>query len=97
MTDDQFLTAVERGEIAPADFSHELHVRLAFLALQTLATPDATDLVRSRLQDFARRAGKPGIYDDRLTRDWIARIDARRQAGDTWERFRKREQQLFAK
>lgn len=87
MTDQQFIEALEAGEIDPSEFSHESHVRLAFLRLQAHALELAVNRVRSDLQAFAARAGRPQIYDDTLTLRWIERIRSCMREGDDWMTF----------
>lgn len=59
MTDDEFLCAFERGSLARKDWTHEAHVRMAWLYVTRSADGEALDRVRSGIKKlntvFVRR------------------------------------------
>jgi hypothetical protein len=75
MTDEAFVRAFERGEIAPADFHHASHLRLALAYLETSGSIDeATERMAAGLQRFATRAGHPEKYHHTLTLFWMRMV-----------------------
>jgi hypothetical protein len=81
MTDAEFARAFERGEIAPADFHHRSHLRLAWVYLAESASPDvAAERMAGAIREFAARAGKPEKYSDSVTQFWMRELAAVRSA-----------------
>jgi len=71
MTDDELMTTFEDDTIAPAAFSHERHVRVAWLLARRYGPDDGfTRLVRG-IKSMAVRAGKPNAFHLTLTRAWF--------------------------
>jgi hypothetical protein len=80
--DDATLVArFEALAIAPADFGHREHVRLAYAMLRGADFGDAALRFRRALRQFANAAGAPGKYHETLTWAYLAVI-ARRIAED---------------
>jgi hypothetical protein len=72
MSDSTFIRAFERGDIAPADFHHASHLRLAIAYLEECRTVDeATQRMASALRSFAAAAGKADKYHHTLTVFWM--------------------------
>lgn len=72
MSDAAFARAFERGDIAPADFRHVSHVRLALAYLDESASVDeAAERMASALRRFATRAGHPEKYHHTITLFWM--------------------------
>lgn len=90
--DAEFLEAFEQGRVAPADFHHREHLRLAWLYVRRDGLVAAQARVRSAIQSFARAAGKPDLYHETLTLAWVALLDAGLRA----ERASGREPATFA-
>jgi hypothetical protein len=67
MTDAEFIAAFERGELAPAQFNHRAHVRVAHGYLRALPFLEACIAMRDGLQGFAARIGKPLLYHETKT------------------------------
>ncbi len=90
--DAQFLEAFELGRVAPADFHHHEHLRLAWLYVRRDGLAAAQARVRQAIQAFARAAGKPDLYHETLTLAWLAVLDVALRA----ERAAGREPATFA-
>jgi len=73
--DHEFRTAFEAGAIAPADFNHRAHVRLAYVYLATNDVERATTLMRGAIMNFLRHHGiTPTKYHETLTQAWILAV-----------------------
>jgi len=64
----------EQLEIAPADFRHREHVRLAFAMLQGADFGEAALRFRRALKRFAAAAGAHGKYHETLTWAYLALV-----------------------
>jgi len=70
-----FRRKFESGEVAPAQFDHRSHVRLAYVYLVEGSPDEATDSMRRALQGFLERNGVPSTkYHETLTRAWILAV-----------------------
>jgi len=77
VTDRDFIHAFEGGGIAPSDFHHADHVRLALAYLMDSAsTEEATDRMAASLRAFAEAAGKADRYHQTLTAVWVRLVAA---------------------
>src|SRR5262249_4012412 len=66
-----FARAFERGDIAPQDFHHRDHLRLAWTYLgECRSTEDAVDRVAAGIRRFAAAAGASEKYHQTLTVFW---------------------------
>ena len=81
--DRAFQARVERGEVAPADFDHRAHVRLAYVYLVCEPTPaEAHHAMRRAIQGFLTHHGvEPTKYHETITRAWVMAV--RHFMGDT--------------
>jgi len=59
MTDDEFLLAFERCELTRAEWTHESHVRMAWLYLSRRRFTDALDRVRRGIRNLNAKIGQP--------------------------------------
>jgi|SRR3954467_607450 hypothetical protein len=74
--DREFRAAFEAGAIAPADFSHRCHVRLAYVYLAESDVNLALERMRGSLLVFLTRNNIPASkYHETLTRAWILAVD----------------------
>jgi len=74
-SDHEFLTAFEAGAIAPANFNHRAHVRLAYIYLATNDVERGTTLMRHAIVNFLRHHGiAPTKYHETLTQAWILAV-----------------------
>jgi hypothetical protein len=73
--DDAFRTAFETGLIAPGQFDHRAHVRLAYVYLVEHPPEAATTRMRAALIGFLQHHGIPTEkYHATLTRAWILAV-----------------------
>lgn len=73
--DRAFLLAFEQGEVAPAAFSHEAHVRLAYVLLAGAGTEAAAAHMRDLIAGFLAHHGLPAEkFHETLTRAWILAV-----------------------
>ncbi len=75
--DRAFLASFEACAVAPPDFSHREHVRLAYVCLCEEGGPAAAHArVRAALLGFIRHNGVPETkYHDTLTQAWVLAVD----------------------
>ncbi|HET7694419.1 MAG TPA: hypothetical protein VFK57_01825 [Vicinamibacterales bacterium] len=72
MTDVEFARAFERGDVAPADFDHRAHVRVAWVYVREGPSLDAaTDRMRAAIQRFAAAANASQKYHETITVLWM--------------------------
>lgn len=75
--DRRFLAAFEACAVAPADFNHREHVRLAYACLCEEGGADAAHArVRTALHAFIRHNGVPASkYHETITQAWVLAVD----------------------
>lgn len=86
MADAEFLAAFEACTIPRADWTHEAHVRMAWLYLTSRPFPDALRLIRAGIRRYNDSLGGTG-YHDTITVAF-ARLIASRLGGDGYAAFR---------
>jgi len=74
MTDDELITTFEDDTIAPAAFSHERHVRVAWLLARQYGEVDGFARLVVGIKSMAVRAGKPDAFHLTMTRAWFELI-----------------------
>ena len=73
--DRAFRTAFERAEVAPAQFNHEAHLRLAYVYLVEHDLATAQRKMRDALISFLRAHGLPAEkFHETLTRAWMLAV-----------------------
>lgn len=73
--DRAFRRAFETFTVAPADFNHEAHVRLAYAYLTEDDVEEAVLRMRAALLAFLERNGVPATkYHETLTRAWVLAV-----------------------
>ncbi len=110
MTDTEFLTAFEEASLARTKWTHEAHVRVAWLYLTQNPPPTALERVRQGIQklnaEFRRKArlvcsavyGKKSStdgYHDTITVAFVTLIASRLQPVEDFPTFRDRNTDLF--
>ncbi|MEO2089567.1 MAG: hypothetical protein ABGY75_08745 [Gemmataceae bacterium] len=95
MSDDDFLAAFEACTIPKADWTHEAHVRMAWLYLSRLPFPAAVQNARSGISKYNRSLGNTTGYHDTVTVAAVRVIAARMADGETYPAFRTRNPDLF--
>ncbi len=74
-SDAAFARAFERGDIAPADFHHASHLRLALAYLvESASVEEAAERMTAALRRFAAAAGHPEKYHHTLTLFWMRMV-----------------------
>ena len=82
MTDDELVAGFETGLLAPEQFRHREHLRLAWCYLRRFGREDTEQRLLTGLRAFAARAGKPDKLDAALTSAWVSVLaDASAQLG----------------
>ncbi|WP_299651349.1 hypothetical protein [uncultured Tateyamaria sp.] len=70
-----FRARFEAGQVAPTDFDHRAHLRLAYVYLCEGSVDAATARMRTTIKSFLRRNGVPhGKYHETLTRSWVMAV-----------------------
>jgi hypothetical protein len=70
-----FRTAFETGTVAPGDFTHRAHLRLAYICLCESDVETAATRIRSALKAFlARNNVDPSKYHETLTLAWLKAV-----------------------
>jgi hypothetical protein len=71
LTDAEFLAAFESCTLAPSQFRHADHLRLAWIYLHRHPLDEALARVRSGIQAFAAHHGATGLYHETITAAWV--------------------------
>jgi hypothetical protein len=79
LSEDAFVTAVEQGRYANAEFRHADHLRLAWIYLQRYGTQEAEERIAETIRRFAIGQGHEGKYHETMTRAWLRLVAAARQ------------------
>ncbi len=107
MTDAKFLAAFETAGLARSAWTHDAHVRVAWLYLSRMPFPEALEKVRTGIQKlnaaYARQnAGRclpakkgPAGYHDTITVAFVRLIAARLTPGEGFADFQDRNPDLF--
>src|SRR5262245_47148463 len=95
MTDDEFLTAFESCRFTRPEWTHEAHVRMAWLYLTRLPFDAALDRVRRGIQKLNGKIGSPDGYHETITVAFVRVIAARLRPGDGYPAFRARNPDLL--
>jgi hypothetical protein len=95
MSDDDFLAAFEACTIPKADWTHEAHVRMAWLYLSRLPFPAAVQSARSGISKYNRSLGNPTGYHDTITVAAVWVIATRMTNEEAYPAFRTRNPDLF--
>ncbi|MBY5933673.1 hypothetical protein KUV51_11735 [Tateyamaria omphalii] len=70
-----FCDRFEAGEVAPEDFNHRAHLRLAYVYLCEDPVHTAMPRIRGALHSFLKRNGVPADkYHETLTRAWLMAV-----------------------
>ena len=77
MTDDEFLKAFEECRIPQELWTHEAHVRMAWLYLRKRPLHEVVPIVREGITRYAACRGKTGAYHETITLGYLALIDGR--------------------
>ena len=73
--DTAFVRSFEAGDVAPADFNHAAHVRLAYAYLCEHSIDESVDRMKAALLSFLRHNGiSSSKYHETLTRSWVMAV-----------------------
>ena len=95
MTDDEFLAAFEACRLERKAWTHEAHVRMAWLYLTRLPFDEALQRVRSGIQKLNAKIGSPDGYHETITVAFVRVIASRLRVGEVYETFRDRHPDLL--
>jgi hypothetical protein len=98
MTDEEFLSALERCELPAEAFTHAAHVRAAYLYLRAGGFDAALGRIRTAIRRYAAHLGRADKYHETITVAYLALIQQRlSERGDAggWTLFREQNQDLF--
>jgi hypothetical protein len=95
MTDDEFLAAFEAAAIPRPDWTHEAHVRMAWLYLTRLPHAEALERVRSGIRKLNGAIGSPDGYHETITVAYVRVIASRLRDGEAFPAFRDRNPDLL--
>ncbi len=95
MTDDEFLTAFEAAAFTRPEWTHEAHVRMAWLYLSRCGPAEALERVRGGIQKLNARIGSPDGYHETITVAFVRVIGSRLTSGEDFPHFRDRNPDLF--
>jgi hypothetical protein len=89
VSDEGYIAQFEGGVIAPENFHHCDHVRLAFAYLRNYPVLAALERFSSALKKFAAAAGKADRYNETITYAYLFLIRERMGRGcpRDWEEF----------
>jgi hypothetical protein len=97
MTDDEFLAAFDACTLPKPLWTHEAHVRLAWLCLDRFPFAAALAHVRAGIQKYNRSLGNTTGYHDTVTVAFVRIVAAKRTPGETFADFRSANPDVFAK
>ena len=99
MQDEELLSKFEDTSLPLSNFHHEEHVRVAFLYLRRYPLLDVLARFPASLQRYAAAHGKNGLYHQTISWAFLfivnERMGAAGAAGETWEEFKQRNNDLL--
>ncbi|HVL12004.1 MAG TPA: hypothetical protein VM529_05535 [Gemmata sp.] len=95
MTDDEFLATFEAAAFARPEWTHEAHVRMAWLYLSRLPFAEAVHRVRTGIQKLNAKIGSPDGYHETITVAFVRVIADRATSGEDYPAFRDHNPDLF--
>ena len=95
MTDDEFLLAFETCAFTRPEWTHESHVRMAWLYLTRLPFVAALDSVRRGIRKLNAKIGSPDGYHETITAAFVRVIASRVRPGEDYPAFRDRNPDLL--
>jgi hypothetical protein len=89
LSDDAVLKAFEEGQLDPAKFHHDDHIRLAWLCVHRYGAREAEAILLDGLRRFAQRAGVPEKFMHTTTIAWARLVAAAQTASPSANNFSK--------
>ncbi len=97
MTDDEFLAAFGSCTLPKPLWTHEAHVRLAWLCLNRMSFPVAIAHVRNGIRKYNESLGNFTGYHDTVTVAFLRIIAAKRSPGQSFADFQSAHPEVFSK
>lgn len=92
-----FMVRFEDCTLTESEWTHEAHVRVAWIALTDDFGPAGVDRIRRGIMRFnAEVLGRPGQYHETVTRAFAAIIGSRLSAGETFDEFIERNSDILS-
>lgn len=95
LTDEAFLMAFEDTSLPAELFTHENHVRLAWLYLAKLSFKEANSKICQSIKTYAASKGAAEKYHETLTQAFIYIISERIKPAQSWDEFKQQHSDLF--
>jgi hypothetical protein len=98
LSDPQLIDAFEKGSVEPGSFSHELHLRMAWLFLRSMPLWEAIGRYGGALRRLAGRHGAAEKYNETVTWALLCVMHNRLEAGAAsldWGTFLERNADLL--
>ncbi len=97
MTDDEFLAAFEAAAIPRAEWTHEAHIRMAWLHLTRFPTDEACERIRVGIQKLNAINGVVDGYHETITIAFMRMIAARLLLPESYGSFLARNPELYGR
>jgi hypothetical protein len=97
MTDDEFLSAFDACTLPKPLWTHEAHVRLAWICLGRMPYAAARDRVRAGIRKYNESLGNTTGYHDTVTVAFLRIISSKRRSDETFAQFRVANPEVFSK
>jgi hypothetical protein len=97
LTDDEFLAAFEQCRLPRELWTHEAHIRMAWLYLNRGPLSEVVDKVRHGIQRYNASLGNSSGYHETVTQAYVRLIASRlaNGCGATFDEFKRRHPKLF--
>ncbi|NNF51198.1 MAG: hypothetical protein HKN59_02050 [Gammaproteobacteria bacterium] len=96
--EEKFLDSFENCLLPPGEWTHAAHIQMAWLCLQADVFDAALTRIRAGILRYnAKVLNKLGEYHETVTVAFATLIASRIEPGETWEQFRGRNADLFAR
>jgi hypothetical protein len=82
LSDEEMLTGFETGQLAPGNFHHCDHVRLAWICVRRFGLSQAEEKLLRGIRNMAERAGVPEKFLHTTTVAWVRLVAARLGGGN---------------
>jgi hypothetical protein len=79
LSDEEMLTGFEAGQLAPGNFHHCDHVRLAWICVRRFGLSQAEEKLLRGIRNMAERAGVPEKFLHTTTVAWVRLVAARQE------------------
>ena len=96
MTDDEFLEAFALGRLARWEWTHEAHVRMAYLLFARFGAEEAPEKIKAGIQNYNALRGNPMGYHETTTVAFCKLVASRLPCAD-WPTFREANRDLLAR